>query len=83
MSDLRRRSYISVCRVSVRVICVAAVVLAFAAEVSGSVICVSSQFYWRLQRSKSVLQKCQERVSSNSVLQERRLRVSSKSVLQK
>ena len=50
VSDLCRRSFIGVCRgVSVWVICVAAVLLAFAEEC----LCewsVPPQFYWRLQR---------------------------------
>ena len=64
-------------KVSVGVICVAAVILVSAEEVSVCVICgAGCQCPTRVSR-KSVLQECQERASHKSLT-----RVSSKSVLQ-
>ena len=59
-------------------ICDAAVILAFAEDVSVRVICVAAVTL----SCQSVLQECQESESSKSVLQECQVRVSCKSVKQ-
>ena len=67
-----------------RVICVAAVILVFAEEVSVRVICVKSECLTRVSSKKCLTRvsskKCVTRVSSKSVLQERQVRVSYRNV---